>query len=153
MAIVYLGIGSNIGNRKKNCELAVERISSVSGISMLKRSSFYETEPVGGPPQRKYLNGVVKIRTELSPVRCLEIFKDIEKEMGRKSSGRNYPRIIDIDILLYGARKIRAKNITVPHPRMHERYFVLKGLKEIAPGVRHPGLKRTVRSLYYSLVK
>jgi len=94
-------------------------------------SSIYETEPVGGPEQSKFLNGVFEIETNLKPPALLKHLKDIEKHLGRKKNLRDGPRTIDLDILLYGNKKIKTKELTIPHPRMHKREFVLKGLKEL----------------------
>ena len=154
MAIVYLGIGSNIGNRKENCENAIGRLEKTDDLKVSTRSSFYETLPVGGPPQEDYLNGVLKAETMIPPERLLDVLKNIERQMGRKITGRrNFPRIIDIDILLYDDIVLNTGKFIIPHPRMHERYFVLKGLVEIAPEVKHPVLGETVGELYRKLTK
>jgi len=152
MATVYLGIGSNIGNKEANCEEAVCRLSEIAGIQVMARSEFYPTKPAGDIPQEDFLNGAVKIDTALLPEDCLRMFKDIEKDMGRKESGRNHPRIVDIDILLYDDMILRRDNLTIPHPRMHERYFVLRGLAEIAPETVHPVFGKMIKELFASVI-
>ncbi len=151
MAIVYLGIGSNIGNKEHNCEEAIKRLKNNS-IKIAERSSLYETKPVGGPPQENYLNGVVKIETELSPEHLMGSLKEIEKYMGRVSSERNHPRVIDLDILFYDDLVVSEENLVIPHPGMQDRCFVLRGLAEIAPEVAHPVLGKTVRELYETVI-
>lgn len=127
----YIGIGSNLGDRKANIEKAIKLIGLTKGLKLVRVSSIYETEPVGGPPQGKFLNGVFKIRTGLGPFKLLEELKGIEKRLGRKRGIKNGPRKIDLDILLFGNKKIDAKGLKVPHPGMHKREFVLKGLREL----------------------
>ena len=152
MTVVYIGIGSNIGDREKNCLLLVDKLKERSVVHVVKSSLLYETEPVGGPVQEKHINGVVKMETSISPGELLEILKSIEREMGRAESQRNYPRVIDADILLYGDLVLEEKDLTIPHSRLHERYFVLKGLNEIAPDEKHPVLNKTVAELYQEVL-
>lgn len=145
---VYVGIGSNLGDRHANCEEAVRRIGALSDVRVISVSVFYETVPVGGPPQPMYINGVVCIETGKSPSELLIEFKAIEKNMGRPQTClKDHPRVIDLDILLYGLEVIDNPELKVPHPRMHERFFVLKGLVEIAPLAIHPVFKETARDL------
>lgn len=152
MATVYLGIGSNIGDKEANCEKSLEHLARAEGIEVLDRSQFYFTKPVGGPPQEDYLNGAVKIETTVSPEELLKTIKEIERSMGREARHeKNFPRIIDIDILLYGNLMLDKDGLSIPHPAMHERDFVLRGLLEIAPEVVHPGLGKTIKELYASL--
>lgn len=148
MSVVYLGIGSNIGDKEYNCEQAVRGLNGTGGIKVEMRSAFYRTKPVGGPPQEDYINGVVGIKTGFSPQECLRACERIEKDLKREKSAKDHPRIIDIDILLYDDVILRTDDLTIPHPRMHERYFVLRGLAEVAPDVRHPVFKETIRELY-----
>lgn len=138
MSIIYLGIGSNVGALEANLGKAVKSLNEREGIEILARSKFYYTEPLGGPLQDDYLNGVLKIETDISAIDFLNITQEIEKEMGRKDSGRNFPRVIDLDILFYDKLIIRTDRLIIPHPGAHKRYFVLKGLKEIAPDFEHP---------------
>ncbi|MFH1395529.1 MAG: 2-amino-4-hydroxy-6-hydroxymethyldihydropteridine diphosphokinase [Candidatus Omnitrophota bacterium] len=151
MMVSYLGLGSNVGDKEKHLNLAVEKLEQFEDISIIGKSTFYETKPVGGPPQEDYLNGVVKIKTTIPPERLLGVLKNIEQEMGRQFRPRNYPRIIDLDILFYGSAVINTGTLVVPHPRMHERYFVLKGLVEIAPDEVHPVSKKTVLEIYENM--
>ncbi|MFA5176772.1 MAG: 2-amino-4-hydroxy-6-hydroxymethyldihydropteridine diphosphokinase [Candidatus Omnitrophota bacterium] len=132
MEICYLGAGSNVGNRRRNIKQAVSRISLLENTELLKESAFMQTAPVGGPAgQPKFLNAALKIRTGLAPLKLLKELKSIEKELGRKKGRRNGPRTIDLDILLYGDRVIRAKKLAIPHPRMFVRDFVIRPLSEI----------------------
>lgn len=149
MATAYLGIGSNLGDRTAACEEAVNSIGRMPGIELRARSSLYETSPVGGPAQGNYINGVVAIGTEIAPLGLLNVLKSIEKKMGRESAPeRDHPRVIDIDILLYGDLVLESPELTVPHPRMHTRCFVLKGLYEIDPSLEHPVTGETIRELW-----
>ena len=131
MVVCYLGIGSNLGNRRKNIKKALDYLAKTKGIKIEKTSRIYETEPVGGPAQRKFLNAAIKIKTSLTPQLFLKIIKKIEKDLGRRKTVRFGPREIDLDILLYGNKIIKRRDLTIPHPRMFEREFVLKPLREI----------------------
>lgn len=147
MARVYLGIGSNLENRRENIEKAVALLK-VSKIKLRKISKIIETEPVGGSKQGKFLNAVLEADTHLRPHRLLETLKNIERQLGRKKSVRFGPRTIDLDILLYGKAIINDKDLIIPHPRMFEREFVLKPLKQIAPNiVRSIGNMKIVRKI------
>lgn len=128
---VYIGIGSNLGDRKANIEKAVRLVKLIKKVKVKRISSIYETKPVGGPPQEDFLNGVFEIETSLSPFMLLEELQKIEKYLGRKRSVKNGPRTIDLDILLFGNKKIDTKELKIPHPRMHKREFVLRGLREL----------------------
>ena len=130
---VYIGVGSNLGDRKSNIEKAIELVKLIKGVKMERASSVYETEPVGGPLQGKFLNGVLKIKTTINPFKLLGELRKIEKHLGRKRRIKNGPRAIDLDILLFGKKKIDTKSLKVPHPRMHKREFVLRGLRELLP--------------------
>ena len=143
--LVYLSLGSNVGDRAANLNAAIERLRSLGEVAAV--SSFYETEPVEFAAQPWFLNCAVKLNTEKMPKQLLNAVLDIEKEMGRKRLKKKGPRTIDIDILLFGNSVIDTKGLTVPHPAMHERRFVLEPLAEIAPEVRHPVFKRTAREL------
>lgn len=132
MKICYIGIGSNLGNRRKNIKSAVEKIGKLKDTKVIKVSKIIETEPVGGPPgQGKYLNGALKISTGLAPKALLKGLQRIEIELGRKKTVRNAPRVIDLDILFYADKIIHTKDLIVPHPRLFERDFVLKPLGQI----------------------
>ncbi len=134
--IAYLGLGSNLGDRQANLESALEQLSEK--VSIVSISSVYETDPVGYEEQPRFLNAVLSAETELPPVELLRFIKDVECELGREYSFPNAPRVIDIDILLYGDRVIDSPELTVPHPRLSERAFVLVPLVEISPRTRHP---------------
>ncbi len=131
MVVCYLGVGSNLGNRRKNIKKALEYLAKTRGIKIEKTSRIYETEPVGGPAQDKFLNAAIKIKTSLTSCLLLKNIKKIEKDLGRKSTVRFGPREIDLDILLYGNKIIKRRGLVIPHPRMFEREFVLKPLREI----------------------
>jgi len=131
MVVCYLGIGSNLGDRRKNIKRALEILKNTKGIKLEKVSKIYETEPVGGPPQEKFLNGVIKIKTSLSAPQLLKTLKRIEKYLGRKKTIRFGPRVIDLDILFYKDLVINRKDLKIPHPRCFERRFVLKPLMEV----------------------
>lgn len=147
---VFIGLGSNLGDKKKNLKKAVERIAAVPGVRVTKFSPVYRTEPVGGAPQPAYLNAVVGIETALSPGELLRELRGIEKEMGRVRGARNAPRIIDLDILLFG-RVVRTPRLTVPHPRMLGRRFVLAPLAAIAGRAVHPTAGKTIEALLAGL--
>lgn len=133
--VCYIGIGSNIGDRQGYIEGALRKLKEADDISVNKVSSIYETEPVGGPVQARYLNAAIEIETELEPKELLRKLQAIEKELGRKRAVKNWPRTIDLDILLYGDKKINEPDLKIPHPRMNEREFVMKPLKEIYEGI------------------
>lgn len=132
MVICYIGIGSNLGNRRKNIISAIKKIEALEGTKVIKVSWLIETKPVGGPPnQGKFLNGALKLKTSLSPLLLLKKIKEIEREVGRTRGVRNGPRVIDLDILLYADRVINTKKLIIPHPRMFGRDFVMKPLSQI----------------------
>lgn len=132
---VYIGIGSNLGNRLENINKAIEFLKENPGVKIVKISSIIETKPSGGPVQGDYLNGVIKIKTDLTPARLLLILQGIERMLGRVRTVRDGPRTIDLDILLYGNEKINEPGLKIPHPRMLERDFVMKPLLEIEPNI------------------
>jgi 2-amino-4-hydroxy-6-hydroxymethyldihydropteridine diphosphokinase len=131
---VFLALGSNLGDKKRNLTLAIKKLGE-RGIKKIACSSFHDTEPVGGVPQDRFLNAVIQVETKQDPPQLLKTIKAIEKEMGRRPSVRNGPRLIDIDILLYGDIILETTDLTIPHPRMFERNFVLQPLSEIAPHI------------------
>jgi 2-amino-4-hydroxy-6-hydroxymethyldihydropteridine diphosphokinase len=132
LPVAYIGLGSNLGNRRANLAAALALLKE-KGITLLKRSSILETDPVGGPPQNKFLNAVVKVETEFSPTALLNQCQAVEQKLGRVRSIVNGPRPIDLDILLYDDLSVDTPRLTIPHPRMFERAFVLEPLKEIEP--------------------
>ncbi len=149
MALVFIGVGSNMGDRLSNSVEALRRMAS--GIRILAVSSLYETEPHHDPSQPLYLNFVVKGETEMYPRGLLTFLQGIERDMGRKGKRDGLPRVIDLDILLYGDEIIRMRDLTIPHPLLHRRGFVLTPLSELDPGLRHPVLGRRVIELLEDL--
>jgi 2-amino-4-hydroxy-6-hydroxymethyldihydropteridine diphosphokinase len=143
--LVYLSLGSNVGDPLANLKAAIADLRTLGDVAAV--SSFYETEPVELAAQPWFLNCAVKLDTEKMPKQLMSGILDLEQKMGRRRLQKNGPRVIDIDILLFGNSIIETKGLTVPHPAMHQRRFVLEPLAEIAPEVRHPVFKRTVREL------
>lgn len=132
MPVCFVGIGSNIGNRRLYIQKALRQIRALRQTKILTMSSIIETLPQGGPPgQGKFLNGVAKVETSIPPEKLLTAFKKIERKLGRIRSVRWGSRVIDLDILFYGDRIIKTKTLTVPHPRIFEREFVMKPLREV----------------------
>ena len=152
MAIVYLGLGTNIGNRRGNLVKAASLLAERVG-DILALSGFMETEPWGFESENLFLNAAIKMETPLTPDELLSATQAIEREMGRekKSDGTYHDRVIDIDILLYDNRVIEHPGLIVPHPLMQERLFVMAPLAEIAPFERHPLLGQTFMELADSL--
>jgi len=143
---VYLSLGSNIGNRFKNIQTAIKLLKEI-GFNVIKSSSIYETSPRGVTDQPDFLNLVLKGKTKLCPEELLKDIKRIEKEIGRKPTKKWGARIIDIDILFYDKKIIKTKKLKIPHPHLHRRNFVLIPLKEIAPRLMHPLIKKTVSQM------
>ena len=140
---VFLSLGSNVGRRPGNLRKALQLIGREPGIRVVRASLLYTTSPVGYTSQRKFINGVLELRTRLGPRDLLERLERIEVRMGKSTPFRNGPRRIDIDVLLFGQRQVLENGLSVPHPRMHGRRFVLEPLVGIAPGVVHPVLRKT----------
>jgi 2-amino-4-hydroxy-6-hydroxymethyldihydropteridine diphosphokinase len=143
--IVYLSLGSNLGDTAANLNAAIAGLRTLGDVVAV--SSFYETEPVELTAQPWFLNCAIKLNTEKMPKQLMSGILDLEQDMGRRRQQKKGPRIIDIDILLFGSSIIETKGLTIPHPAMHQRRFVLEPLAEISPEVRHPVFKRTVREL------
>jgi 2-amino-4-hydroxy-6-hydroxymethyldihydropteridine diphosphokinase len=148
MSVVYIGIGSNLGNSQENCLRAIELLQK-KGIIITKRSSLYETEPWGVKDQPLFINMAIEIETGLKPKVLLKILKDVEKEVGRGKSIKWGPRIIDLDILLFDNIVLNEDDLKIPHPLMHKRDFVLRPLCEIAPDIKQPVFGKTIKELLF----
>lgn len=150
MKTVYLGLGSNLGDREATLQAALRELEAV-GVRVVRVSPAYETEPQGYAAQSWFLNAVAEAQTDLFPRQLLSRIQAIETKLGRKRSFPNAPRTIDIDILLFGSFVVRAPGLEIPHPRYRERRFVLAPLAEIAPDLRDPVTKQTMRELLAAL--
>lgn len=142
---VYISAGTNLGDRKANLKFALDSLANRATVS--KASSYYETEPVGFLDQPWFLNQVIELKTELAAFELLSFCQHIEASRGRVRTFPNAPRILDLDILLYGNIVIDQERLIIPHPRLAERKFVLEPLVQIAPDIIHPILKKSMRSL------
>ena len=148
MSQVFIGVGSNEGERFAHISRAVQALGSMPGVRLRQMAMILETEPLGGPPQGPYLNTVVEVETTLPPLELLRSLKAIERRLGREPVPQRWaPRPIDLDILLYDDCVIQEPELCIPHPRLHERRFVLEPLAQLAPELVHPVLCQSVASL------
>jgi 2-amino-4-hydroxy-6-hydroxymethyldihydropteridine diphosphokinase len=145
--ICYVGLGANMGQPEAQCVEATQKMHATAGIHVVRPSSLYRSEPVGDQQQDWFVNAVVQIRTVLQPGELLQALLAIEREMGRQRDAPWGPRIIDLDLLLYGQEVIQGPDMVIPHPAFHKRRFVLVPLHEIAPYVIHPAFGVSVRGL------
>ena len=152
MAIAYLALGTNIGNKRRNMITAAALLAERVG-DVLALSGFYETEPWGFQSENTFLNAALQLDTSLSPLELLKATQEIEIEMGRtqKSNGAYHDRIIDIDLLMVDEQILHTERLTLPHPLMHKRSFVMEPLAEVAPSVKHPVFGKTMRELLSEL--
>ncbi|MBI4711652.1 MAG: 2-amino-4-hydroxy-6-hydroxymethyldihydropteridine diphosphokinase [Candidatus Omnitrophica bacterium] len=151
MPQVYVGIGSNLGDRKGYFEFAARELLADGRIHDLKQSPVYETEPVGGEGQARYWNAVWSFVTELPSAELLKKMHEIEARAGRQRMTKNEARVLDLDILFYGNEVSEGRTLVIPHPRLHERAFVLAPFCDLAPEFVHPTLKKTIKVLLNEL--
>lgn len=144
---VYLALGSNVGDREKNIKDAITLLSKIQGVAILKASNLYETEPVGYLDQDKFLNAVVRIKTDIEPLALLKEIQSVEDLLGRVRKIRWGPRSMDIDILMYDDLELSYPELVIPHPRMSERAFVLVPLIEVYEGYNITGMKTNMEKL------
>ena len=148
MTRAFIGIGSNQGDRLEQISQAIRRLSQTPQIRVVQMASIIETQPEGGPPQDNYFNTAIEIHTEHEPADLLRILDSIEQGLGRTRSAERWgPRPIDLDLLLYDDRVVHDPRLMIPHPRLHQRRFVLEPLAQLAPEVTHPILNRTIQQL------
>lgn len=148
---VYISLGSNLGDRSRNLRKALELLSRSGSFQIIENSGMYRTVAVGGPAQDDYMNMVIRGETSLGPFSVLGLLKRIERNMGREKKPRNYPRLIDLDLVFYGNRTISSKDLIVPHPRAHERDFVMLPMSDINPDFVHPLIDKNIRTILRKL--
>ena len=146
--IAYLSVGSNMGDKRSNCERGIEDLTASGAAALLARSPLYKTEPVDYLEQDWFVNAVIKIETAEGPYELLARLKEIERNNGRTGGARRFgPRVLDLDILMFDDLVVKSSRLTLPHPRMHQRRFVLQPMCDIDPFVVHPVLKESMRQL------
>ena len=148
---MYIGLGSNLGDREEQLLRAVKALGCIDAVAVLRRSSLYDSAPVGGPPQPRYLNAVVELACGLVPQQLLSIAKQIELDLGRFPSVGWGPRAVDLDVLLWGGQVVADANLQVPHLGLHQRQFVLDPLCELCPELVHPVLGVSMQTLLQRL--
>ena len=151
MPYAYIGFGSNVGDRLAHINQALQCLSGAESTLLVQVSSIYETQPVGYDKQNWFLNGVVAVETNLAPQHLLDLLKRVEEQIGRQHRIRWGAREIDLDLLIYDQLCINTPNLTIPHPEMHQRRFVLAPFAEIAPDTIHPSLQQTIQNLLCQL--
>ncbi len=151
MHIAFIGLGSNIGDKLANLKKAIEGLGKIQGTKVLTVSSLYKTEPVGGVEQDWFVNAVAEVETSLTPRELLNKLLYIEKDLGRVRDIKWGPRVIDLDIILYDDLVMDEEGLSIPHPYLHKRGFVLVPLAEIAPKVIHPRLRKSVSELMHGI--
>ena len=148
MSTAYIAIGSNLGDKRKNCDRGIDALDRIRDITVTARAGMYKTAPVDYTDQDWFVNTVVRIETDLAPDDLLARIKQIERDAGRDKGGLRFgPRILDLDIIFYDDLVLRTAALEIPHPRMHKRRFVLRPICDIAPSAMHPTLKTSVKAL------
>ena len=147
MVTAYLGLGANLGDREAGINKALVELIRTGACRLIRISSLYATEPVGIKEQPEFLNAVAEIETDMPPLELLQAIRSVERKTGREKTFKWGPRVIDIDILLYGDTCLTEESLEIPHPEMHKRAFVLTPLAEIAPQAMHPKLGLTAREM------
>lgn len=150
--LAYVSVGSNLGDTLENCRRAIAGLAAIAEVRITGRSRFYRTEPVDFTEQDWFVNGVVRMETSLSPLALLDQLQHIQREAGRLPDGLRFgPRVLDLDLLMYDDWVWEGPRLTLPHPRMHRRRFVLKPMCDIDPGIVHPVLGKDIRKLLSEL--
>jgi 2-amino-4-hydroxy-6-hydroxymethyldihydropteridine diphosphokinase len=149
--VAYIGLGANEGDPQRQLKQAISHLAAAEEIELVKASSFYLNPPLGPPDQPWYVNAVIEVRTRLTPEELLRVLHRVEQDLGRVRRERWGPRVIDLDLLLYNGVILSGPDLSLPHPEMHNRSFVLVPLAEIAPQAWHPALEKTASELLGSL--
>ena len=151
MGVVFLSLGSNLGDKLENIKKGIEKLKKSQKIKILKISSIYETEPWEMETQERFLNLVLKVETGFPPLQLLDFLEELEKKLGRESKSDKHPRSIDMDILFYNDLIFHTERLVVPHPVLHKRKFVLVPLAEIEPELEHPQLHKDIKTILENL--